>query len=366
MQQGGGADAGADALVVVDAIVEHFEKGVRVRLRTDTITRYRERFTSFAKKVRLARYTRRQLAGRKGKALILGYLDQHPKGSWRWLIAMLKAFWAFGLGIPFPLDVKVDIGKLPRIQREESPPDGTVKSWAEALKHEVVTYLLLIWLLISQHGWRPSHVARLKWRNVQYDSQGKPFSIIADGTREGFKTASPIATRLAPNVAEALAEWSRKTPDHLPEQNILLVQGHPLKQHNVMDAFISLRKRWNLPKLRPKDLRHWVATTCRKAGLSKQSSAFLMGHDSAAGGAMRDWYDNPQLADVFDEQSARLPGGPLGLLEPPEVKLVEGFPEEAVGLLRAYLDGQIGTMEFSGKMEVLKMKRAAKAEILTQ
>ena len=120
-------------------------------------------------------------------------------------------------------------------------------------------------------------------------------------------------------------------------------------------------KKWNLPRLRPKDLRHWAAITCRKVGLSKQASAYLMGHDAAAGGAMRDWYDSPQLAEVFDEQSAKLPKGLLGILEPPEIRIVEGLPEEAIGLLKAYLNGQMGTLEFSGRVEALRMKQTAKA-----
>ena len=67
---------------------------------------------------------------------------------------------------------------------------------------------------------------------------------------------------------------------------------------------------------------------------------------------------------LLDEQGARLPQGPLGFLSPPEVKVIECLPEDAVGLLWAYLDGQIGTMEFSGKIEAFRMKRAAKPEAL--
>jgi len=105
-------------------------------------------------------------------------------------------------------------------------------------------------------------------------------------------------------------------------------------------------------------LRHWVATTSRRAGLSKQATAYLMGHDAAQGGAMRDWYDNPQLRDIFDEQAARLPYGPLGLLEPPTVELEGGLSKEVVSLASAYLAGQIGTMEFAIMMEKIKLQRS--------
>ena len=61
---------------------------------------------------------------------------------------------------------------------------------------------------------------------------------------------------------------------------------------------------------------------------------------------MRDWYDNPRLEDIFDEQATKLPSGPLGLLEPPEVKLVEGFSPKELELIRALKAKKIGTMKF--------------------
>ncbi len=69
---------------------------------------------------------------------------------------------------------------------------------------------------------------------------------------------------------------------------------------------------------------------------------------------MRDWYDNPEMQDSLDEQSLKLPRGPLGLLEPPEVKLTEGLPPEAVALLREFLAGGVGTLEFAHRLEALK------------
>ena len=62
---------------------------------------------------------------------------------------------------------------------------------------------------------------------------------------------------------------------------------------------------------------------------------------------MRDWYDNPRLEDIFDEQAAKLPNGPLGLLEPPEVKLVEGFSPKELELIRALKIKKIGALNSS-------------------
>ena len=108
-----------------------------------------------------------------------------------------------------------------------------------------------------------------------------------------------------------------------------------------------LRKRWDLPKLRPTDLRHWVATQCRKAGLSIVASALLMGHDAASGGAMRDWYDAPRLEDLLDEQYAKLPRGPLGAVKPPEVEIQSDLPPKARELMAAFLRGELGELELA-------------------
>ena len=117
-----------------------------------------------------------------------------------------------------------------------------------------------------------------------------------------------------------------------------------------------LQKRWKLPPLRPVDVRHWVAGACRRTDLSKQASAYLMGHDPTAGGSMRDWYDNPQIEDVLAEQAEKLPYGPLGMLGHGAVELVEGMPSDAVPLMLEYLAGQIGTMEFATRAEAIRLR----------
>ncbi len=85
-----------------------------------------------------------------------------------------------------------------------------------------------------------------------------------------------------------------------------------------------------------------------------------MGHDSTQGGAIGDWYDAPQLDEVFMEQAERLPRGPLGLLEPPEVTLVGGIPPAAIALLKEYLAGACGTMDLVNRLEALRLETIAK------
>lgn len=361
-QDGGGL--GWDAPLRIAEVLERFVDSTRTRLKAQTQKAYATEFRQFAERANLEALTKRQLAGPRGKALILAHLTRIPRPTWRWEVAVLKAVWTLGLSLAWPLDAKRDLGNLPKVRRRQSPPDAVVKAWSEALLHERDPYLRLLWLLIAQHGWRSSHVVRLKWRNVQCDEAGKPVAIVADGTEEGFKTNSPIAARLSPDVAEALEAWRQAAPETFSERPILpwadargrVQPGREKDNGSIRRHWDHLREKWKLPSVRPVDMRHWVASACRRAGLSKQASAYLMGHDPTQGGAMRDWYDAPQLADVLAEQAERVPRGPLGLLEPPEVKLVEGFPPEAIGLLSDYLAGRCGTMEFASRMETLRLR----------
>ena len=121
-----------------------------------------------------------------------------------------------------------------------------------------------------------------------------------------------------------------------------------------------LQKRWSLPPLRPVDVRHWVAGACRRADMSKQASAYLMGHDPTQGGSMRDWYDNPQIGDVLAEQAEKLPYGPLGMLGYGSVEVEDGVPPDAAALMLEYLAGKIGTMEFATHAEAIRLRGSAR------
>jgi len=309
--------------------------------------------------------------GPRGRALILQHLEHVPKPSWRFVLATMRPVWTYGLGIAWPIDSRRDLPKLPRTRQRQTPPDSVISAWKKSLGSERDEYLRLIWLFVAQHGWRPSHVYRLKWRNIQYDEGGRPKAIIADGSAEGFKTSSPIATRLSPDVVEALVAWEKKVgrnPDMpiLPWRSLVNGRLQPTRIQNSNDFlshWVGLEQKWGLPHLRPSEVRHWVATTCRRAGLSKQASAYLMGHDATQGDSMRDWYDNPQLADVFLEQEDRLPNGPLGFLEPPTVEIEGGLPKEIVGMLTRYLSNELSTMEFASEVEKIRLNRAAMASM---
>ena len=47
---------------------------------------------------------------------------------------------------------------------------------------------------------------------------------------------------------------------------------------------------------------------------------------------MRDVYDSPE--DCFAEQSAKLPNGPMALLEPADMSVSDELPREIVAVIR--------------------------------
>ena len=357
--QDGGDLHEADTPLRTSVIIERFRDQTRARLRPETQQEYAVAFRRFAVGAGLESFTRRQLAGPKGRMLVLAHLEHVPRPSWRCHIAMLKAVWSFGLNLPWPIDARRDLGKFPRTRRRESPSDAVMAAWKEAISHEPNLCLQLEWLLIAQHGWRPSHVTRLRWRNVRCNEVGKPSAVIADGSLEGFKTSSPIAARLAPDIMEALDAWRKATSEPLPDRPIFPGRRDSSRGQDpitITKHWRRLQKRWRLPILRPVDVRHWVAGACRRADLSKQASAYLMGHDPTQGGSMRDWYDNPQIEDVLTEQAEKMPYGPLGMLGHGAIELIEGLPSDAVPLMLEYLAGQIGTMEFATRAEVIRLR----------
>jgi len=60
---------------------------------------------------------------------------------------------------------------------------------------------------------------------------------------------------------------------------------------------------------------------------------------------MRDWYDAPRVEDALDEQAERIPNGPLGVIEPPEIEVTDGLPKEVSAMVSQFLDGSVGTLE---------------------
>ena len=193
---------------------------------------------------------------------------------------------------------------------------------------------------MAQTGWSPSDVVSLISPEIKM-KDGKPHHI----ERDREKTGSPIVAQLPPDLAEDLALFLKV--EH-PKGRLFSCRADAINQQWQLWCEAN-----GLPRLRPKEMRHWVATTCRKAGLSKQASAYLMGHDATSGGSMRDWYDQPHIEEILAEQAKILPDGPIGFLMPPKVEIVDR-DADILALWAEYKAGKISSMEFSSRAEGIK------------
>lgn len=343
----------------LEGILERFDQATRLRLREPTRRTYSIVFRRFWLEMKLDGVTKRQLSTKRGRDELLSFLAAIPKPSLRTVISAIASVWKNGIGLPWPVDSKGDLPRLPRVRRRSTPSDGIVRKWHEAVRREPDVYLRLEWLMLAQHGWRPQHLCKVKWKYVLRDERGRPYALIADGSEEEFKTHASIASRLCPEVVETLAEWEKLVPDASPDGPILpfrdrarrLSVGTEQSSENVRAQWRRLQEKHSLPLLLPCHMRHFVSTACRRAGLSKQATAYLQGHDPTQGGSMRDWYDAPLVEDALDEQAERIPNGPLGVIESPEIEVTDGLPKEVSAMVSQFLDGSTGTLELMNALE---------------
>ena len=386
------AEREEDLPLNIDKIILRFDEMSRNRYRGTTPRYYRWQFRRFAKYAELEKYSRRQIAGPLGKRLILEFLSTLPKRSVKFANAGIKSVWKRGIGLPYPVEPDMDLDRPPKTMPRNVPPTKVIKEWAEALEHEKDPYHQLLWLLEVNYGWRPSHICKMKWRNVQWDESGIPLTFIGDGARESYKNNSVIVAAIYPEVMKALIEIRKmENYDPSPEKPILpfryLKRGdfvscqaiidhrnsptcrkHPYKIRTTpteqdtqgLDShWTYLMGKYSLPKLRMCDIRHWVSSTCKKAGIPKDVACRIMGHDPEAGKDMQDWYSCMTIEDIVDVQRIKLPNGPLGTLSV-EISISSDIPAEVASLWLKYSTGQIGLNNLMNEIEMLKNRQTVK------
>ena len=346
----------------LDKILERYCQHPTIRMKSEaTREAYRKYFRRFAGKVRIEQYTRRQLAGSRGKRLLLDHIADLPLRSRRPTIAGLASVWKVGLNLPWPINTESDIGKLPRPRREQTPPDCAVKAWYERLKDEPNPYFRVLWLLTAQLGLRPSMVAKLRWSHLRYDEQGLPCEIRANGADEGFKTFADLACYLPPDLVRALVQLRMFLKDSTESDPILprMVFGQIANRESTnarvyKRLWNQLKDKYDLPKLRMKDLRHWVASRCRDAGLPEQARAYLQGHEQPIMN-MGDAYDNRNVEINLDRQAQKFPHGVLGTFERVNLEVMAALPNDLVTSLAGYRDGKVGITEVLTRLDAWRM-----------
>jgi integrase len=343
-------------------ILERFKQHPTIRMRpAGTINAYVWRFKRFAKHMKLDDYTRKQIAGPRGKRLIIEHMVDIPLKSRKTTLAGIKKVWIFALDLPWPIDNDRDIGPLPPPGERPTPPDAKVKPWAEKMQGEPSIYLRTLFLVIAESGNRPGTFAKLEWRHVILNEHGLPCEIRADGAKEGLKTFAKIAWRLPANVVDALVELRKWLGDPNDNTSIFpwldgwchLERGEKTTRAMITGHFHRLAEKYGLPGLTPIDFRHWVTTQCVDANLREEARAYMEGHKPPGG--MRNRYDRRGPEVCMVEQAKAFPHGLLAKFSDVNAEIMPSIPSELIVGLMDYHDGKLKTAEIVDMLETWRL-----------
>jgi integrase len=236
-----------------------------------------------------------------------------------------------------------------------------VKAWHDRLNDEPNAYFRVLWLLIAQFGVRPGHVTKLRWSHLRYDEQGLPCEVRANGADEGFKTFADLASYVPPNLAQAFTQLRKMLKDSTESDPILprMTLGQIACRDFANDRayrrlWNRMRARYDLPKLRMKDLRHWVTSQCKDAGLSEQARAYMMGHEQPITN-MGEHYDNRSVEINLARQKQKFPRGVLGCFEKVDLEVMAIIPNDLMAVLIGYHDGKVGITEVLARLDAWRL-----------
>ncbi len=360
----------AHALVNLDSILKRFNEESGKSLKEPTKHDYANNFKRFADGVNLRRFTKKQLAGPKGRGLILRYLNNAvSRRSWTIVEAKLKAVWTYGVGLPWPI-TKRDVPEIPRPNSTRTPPDQIVRGWRDAFEREDV-YARLEFKMYAQLGLRPSHLQRLLWEDVKNatgavcwstSDNDTPFMVEADGYVRGFKRFAWVRAWLPPDLQAALTAWKEELgAKWRPERPILpfrdgrgnLDAARMQQKWAMVNRWAGYIKRWNLPKLTARDFRKFVRSKCVSSGMDEVARCYLQGH---APQGMDGVYDNPEMRDLADRQMSRLPRGALGAIADVTVKVTDTVTKAEVDAIADWKAKKIGDLELLERLQGLRQR----------
>jgi hypothetical protein len=368
----------------------------RRKYRTQTTVKPYQRiwdaFTN-AKAANLARYSRKDLEGPKGKELILSFLDTQPESSHGQVLAAIRAHWQGALELPWPIN-RYDTARIDQGSKESSPEDWELLKWDEAVQKEPDLYIRLIVKMNLEYGWRPEdQLSEMKLRNLVYDEGGKLIGFFADGRTEGFKTSSPVVAIVTSYVREDLETWLKLYRQSQPETAPVFLNrrarapnGSPRIPENagkamgcyydgrlddadvrgILDQFAA---KFGLPRVTPRRFRKavkgmWDRVIPRDGrAIRDVIKAHWTGHKVRnLIDPMEATYDKPSAKAVLKEQLVHVPHGLLAVIRPPKVETLEDDTEaEAMAMFRDYLQGKSLLSDVSRTIEVLKQRKSAQA-----
>jgi len=365
----------------------------KYRMKT-TIKPYQRIWDTFTKAANLARYSKKDLEGPKGKELILSFLDTKAESSHGQVLAAIRAHWQGGLELPWPIN-KYDMIRVDQGSNESAPEDWELLKWDEAVQKEPDPYIRLVVKMNLEYGWRPEdQLSEMKLRNLVFDEDGELMGFYADGRTEGFKTSSPVVAIVTSYVRADLETWLKSSRQSQPETAPVFLNrrsrapngsprapekvGKPLGCYydgrlddadvrGILDEFAA---EFGLPRITPRRFRKavkgmWDRVLPRDGkAIRDVIKARWTGHKvrNAIDG-MEATYDKPTAKTVLKEQLAHVPNGLLAVIRPPKVETLEDETEaEAMAMFRDYLQGKSLLSDVSRAMEVLKQRKSAQSQ----
>ena len=354
-----------DSSMNYNLVVNRFRQNSR-DLSASSIRNYLSTFENITEVEHLKQYTPKQLAGAKGREIIINYVldkDKVPVKSQKSKIAGIKAIWLRGMGIPFPC-AKWDFGRLPDTGRRNSPRTSDVKPHIVAVEHEEEPYLKSLVLFIIFFGIRPSHACLFRWSHVEY-RDGRPYSIITTGLEPGNKCKVPVVLWIPQILADALLTLKKEIPDAMIDDPILPHRKKsgeydvhtPMINNQFLNQWNRFERKHNLKHWSPVYLRHFHTTMCAGVFKGRKTVGKAMRGQKYDIRDMEEVYDNPDQLCIIEEQEKKLPNGIIGLVDPKNVELEE-IPAELSNALLAVTTGKMKKSEFDDLLTAWLLQKA--------
>lgn len=347
-----------DAHVRLDEIKARFEAMTAARLtRGKTREDYWRRFERFAECEGLGRYTKRQLAGEKGREVLIRHYPHISERSRAFVLSGIKKVWTRGIGLPWPLE-KDDLPRPPRPRRGVAPRKEYVERWVEAARREPDAYERS-WLLVELNGGlRPvDQQAELRLEDLVFNVAEEPVGIHAQAADHGFKRDADVRQHLPAEVAGALKDWLKEHPAPSAKAYVWPWRGmkeglgktHVDANRMLTDRAIErMRRKFaernRLPWLTSKDMRHFVRTVLNDSGMKKVERHYWQGH-AFNPADMDERYGDKPAEETFEAQRRHLPQGVLGTFLRLGPADDEGVPSEVREIWSRMVAGELESSE---------------------
>jgi len=354
----GGTSLDEDSLLknLVDEIVQrHNRSRVLLKSKDD----YEDTFRDFVNVMDLGDATLRDFKSHM-KENILGYLAKKEPFSHKTRLSRLKSYVKYGLGLPWTIDTKVDVGRLPRYRKREKPKDEVVDKWLT--KGDMIDdlYDRLLFHFAFEFGFRGhSHIARFRWGDTRHDVNGDPVAIVAQSKE--FKTLALAVANIPPYMRKDLRQWHETTPFGSDSDPIFpwrsaygRIEHREHNRASIADYWKRFERDFGLPYLRTGQLRHWVKTKSRQAGVNDRLSEIRSGRDPG------DQYDTPPPDEILEDLEKQLPNGVLGYYRPSRIQIADAVSSEYASVCSRWDKGEIELSDLMNKM--ISIRQEAKSQ----